>query len=321
MHLLLDTNVWSYFADHEAGEDLARTARAAGVRVAVSPVTVEEVRRIGKTEVRQRLLRLVAREGWLRLMPEAYSECVEVKSEIKRLRPGWVLPSPKLAEINRLRYDWVRRVGGYWDRAARDVTPAKTDESERAARKLQLAREESSAIRRHIATEKLHGEQTDLRLVAGIPEGTATIGWDGNPVEYWRVPSLHLFRTELLVYTSPAREWLDSEIEVAAMLAEPASMNRLWLSEMSATAVPRQWLRRAMEFLQAWRTVTPGTPGDCSLATHLVEVDDFITTDKNFANFGQRCRTEAPFRTATVSWIPGGRNGVDEALRAIAGAT
>jgi hypothetical protein len=117
MRLFLDTNVWSYFADHDAGADLGKLARATGVKVVVSPAIVDELRGLPSAEVRQRVLRLIARPEWVRLLPEAYAECAEVKTEIQRLRPEWLLLNPKLAEVNRLRYDWVRRSGGFWDRA------------------------------------------------------------------------------------------------------------------------------------------------------------------------------------------------------------
>lgn len=319
MRLFLDTNVWSYFADHEAGADLARAARAAGVKVVVSPAIVDELRGLPSAEVRQRVLRLIARLEWVRLLPEAYAECAEVKAEIQRLRPEWLLPNPKLAEVNRLRYDWVRRSGGFWDRAGRDVGPVETDESQRADRERLLARQQSYDIRKRLSTRKVRAGDTHLQQVAGVPE-SGTIGWDGSPVAYWRVPSLHFFRTELMVSTSPVREWLDSEVDVGAMLLDRASMNRLWLHEMNPSAVPRQWMRGALEFLQAWHKVTDGTPGDSRLATHLVEADRFITADKTFANFAERCRAEAPFPTAIACRVPGGREGVDETLRLIASA-
>ena len=77
---------------NDAGSDLAQAAMAARIQVAVAPVTVDEVRHIDKAEVRQRLLQLIAREGWLRLMPVAYSECAELKSEISGCRPAGCCP-------------------------------------------------------------------------------------------------------------------------------------------------------------------------------------------------------------------------------------
>ncbi|XYJ92101.1 hypothetical protein AEMCBJ_31735 (plasmid) [Cupriavidus necator] len=144
-------------------------------------------------------------------MPEAYSECMELKSEIKRLRPEWVISRPKVAEVNRLRYDWIRRSGGYWDRARLDIDPPVTDETIRGLRELELARKQSYAIRQRIIESSQQAGDTHLQNVDGVPS-PGTSGWSGEPVEYWRVPSLHFYRAELMIYSSPVREWLDNEL-------------------------------------------------------------------------------------------------------------
>jgi hypothetical protein len=316
MRLFLDTNVWSYLADCEAGSDLARAARRSEAEIFVSPAVVDEATALPNEGARKRVLALVTDPQWKRLMPESFSECVEVKKEIFRLRPAWKVTSPKLAEVNRLRYDWVRRSGGFWHRARAGVAPHETDESLRTDLEFALAKEESYQIRQRLVSARPAGD-THLQQVAGIPDA-GTLGWSGNPVDYWRVPSLNFFRSELLIYASPVREWIDAEVDVETMMSDAASMNRLWLHEMDPQNVPRQWLRGAFEFLQAWHKVTDGTPGDSRLATHLAEVDQFISADKNFVRFAERCRDEAPFRLAQGKRISAGRDGVDQLLALVA---
>jgi hypothetical protein len=316
MRLFLDTNVWSYVADCGAGSDLASAARGSKVEIVVSPAVVDEAIALPNETARKRVLALVADPRWKRLMPESYSESIEVKQEILRLRPTWKVVSPKLTEVNRLRYDWVRRSGGFWHRVREGVAPKVTDESLRADREFALAKKESYRIRQRLVGAKPAGD-SHLQHVAGLPD-TDTPGWSGDPVHYWRVPSLYFFRRELLIYASPVREWIDAEVDVAAMMCDRASMNRLWLHEMDPCNVPRQWLRGAFDFLQAWHKVTDGSPGDSRLATHLVEVDQFVSADKNFIRFAKRCHDEAPFPLAQARLVSGGRDGVDQLLALVA---
>lgn len=316
MRLFLDTNVWSYVADWGAGSDLASAARRSKAEIVVSPAVADEAMALPDEQARKRVLALVTDPQWKRLMPESFSESVEVKKEVLRLRPEWQVVTPKLTEVNRLRYDWVRRRGGFWNRARAGVAPKVTDESLRADREFALAKEESYRIRQRLIGTRSAGD-THLQHVAGLPDA-GTPGWSGEPVHYWRVPSLYFFRSELLIYASPVREWIDTEVDVAAMMFDPASMNRLWLHEMDPRNVPRQWLRGAFEFLQAWHKVTDGTPGDSRLATHLVEVDQFVSADKNFIRFADRCRDEAPFSLAHARRVSGGRDGVDQLLALVA---
>ncbi|WP_058974545.1 PIN domain-containing protein [Pseudomonas syringae] len=313
MRFFLDTNIWSYIANEGAGSELAMRAREAGVEIVISPAVVDEVQRLPVPEARRKVIQLVTRKDWKRLMPEIFSECAEVKSEIIRLRPEWVIAEPKMAEFRRLRYDWARASGGFWDRARRETETPATNESIRRDEEERLAVEQSYAIRERMKKIK-PGSEEHLQKVGHIPEA-ATPGWSGDPIPYWRVPSLHMFRAELQIYESAVREWLDSEIDVAAMLSSPGSMNRLWLHELDAVAVPRQWLRGAFEFLQAWHKVTTGTPGDSRLATHLVDADVIISADKNFVRFAERCRDEAPFSIGKTLRAQANRAGVDEVLQ------
>ncbi|WP_223507741.1 hypothetical protein [Pseudomonas sp. BF-B-25] len=309
----LDTNIWSYIANEGAGDDLAVRARAAGVEILVAPAVVDEVKQMSEPNGRRRLVKLLTRKDWKRLMPEVFSECAEIKAEIIRLRPEWVIAKPNMTEFNRVRYDWVRRTGGFWDRARREIETPATNESVRREEEERLAVEQSFAIRERLKKIK-PGSEAHLQHVGHIPEAD-TPGWTGKPVHYWRVPSLHMFKSELHIYASAIREWLDSEIDVPAMLSSIESMNRLWLHELDPAAVPRQWLRGSFEFLQAWHKVTTGTPGDARLATHLVDADVIISADKNFVRFAERCRDEAPFEIGKTLCAQANRAGVDEVLQ------
>lgn len=87
MRFFLDTNIWSYIANEDAGSELAMRARAAGVEIVVSSAVVDEVQQLPVPDARRKVIRLLTENDWKRLMPEVFSECAEVKAEIIRLRP------------------------------------------------------------------------------------------------------------------------------------------------------------------------------------------------------------------------------------------
>lgn len=311
--VLLDTNVWRYIADANCERDVARASIRNRLRILIAPAVVFETQDMQDKATRSKILKIITNPLWGRLMPETYSESEEIKSEIRRLRPNWLNSVPSLSEKNRLKHNWSRRKGGFWDGVRDEIEPPVTDESIRSNQEQQLARDESAEIRQRTSKLPQKAAITPLQYVDGLPE-PGTLGWDGSPVEYWRVPSLTCLQRELLVYASPYREWLDGEVDIGTILANTESFNKLWLHELDSKAVPRQWLRGAFEFLQAWHRVTPGTPVDAQLATHLVEADHFISADKNFVRFAQRCQEEAPFSVATAHLISGGDKGVGELL-------
>lgn len=317
IRLLLDTNIWCEIANAGGGDELNRIARASSVDLVVCPTIVEEVRAIPDPVRRAKSLRLVTQSGLVRLMPEAFLEMAEIKGEVRRLRPEWLIPNPNFVEFNRLRYDWVRASGGFWGRARIDAHVRITDESIRGDRELYLAREESKAIRKRVFDSGENGASTPIEQVAYMPE-IGTVGWSGKPVHYWRASSLYTVRKELMIYTSPYREWLDCEVDVFAMLSGDESMNHLWFHEMDPRNVSTQWMRGAFEFLAAWHKVTPGTPGDCTLATAFTQADVVVSADKNLVAFANRCNAEAPFHTAQGALVKGGRAGVEDLLALVA---
>lgn len=313
MRVLIDTNLWSEVANQRAGDELAHAVRKGKKQLLVTPTVIEELRDRSRLDARRASLQVATRSDWIRLMPDAYNECQELKSEIRRLRPQWMLPNPSLKEVHRLRDDWIKREGSYWDRAREDSIEPVTDESQRRDSELQLARAQSREIRQRIHQSGVQGGSTHLQHVGHMPS-PGTRGWTGKPVEYWRMPSLLTTREELQVYSSPYREWMDSEVDVFAMLYDEASMNQMWLHELDPRNVPRQWLRGAFEFLQGWFKVTDGTPCDSALAGFLVDADFALSADKNFIRFADRCYREAPFPTAQAQLISGGANGVQELI-------
>jgi len=308
--VILDTNIWTYLAQSKAFDKLVSQAYLNSIDIVVPPTVVTELRAIGNASLRRVALEGVTREQWSRSMSEAYSECMEIKSEIARLRPHWLVANPNYVEFNRLRYDWIRRKGGFWERARNETEDRVTDESVRADRELLLARKQSYEIRGRLKDEKQQLD-VDLSDVGWQPDASEP-GYRGFPVHYWRAQSLVHYSRELMYYTSPYREWLDNEIDVFSMLSDRASMNSLWWYEMDPARIPRQWLRSAFEFLQCWKRVTDGTPGDSSLASYLVEAEFVVSADKNLCLFANKCNEQAPFKCARAIRVSGGESGVNE---------
>ena len=131
---------------------------------------------------------------------------------------------------------------------------------------------------------------------------------------YWRMSSAYQLRSELKIYASPYREWIDCHLDVHAMMADFDDFNRVWFCEVRPEQLQRTWLRASMEYLQRWHKPTDGSPADSQLATHLVDADYFVTADKNFARCVEKIQSEAPFKSAKVLKIRGGAEGLKELI-------
>lgn len=317
MKVLLDSNVWRYVANENAGAALEQCAFTSDTQLVVVPALVFEARELKDEPLRKALLKLLAHPAWTRLMPEAFLEAQEIKTAFRHFRPEWLIPSPDLTEVNALELDWRRNDGGFWSRAYDDIAPPVTNESLRGQREHDLARQESQEIRKRVLQRKQTLGSISLREAYGVPL-SAPPGWQGQPVEYWRVPSLYHIQIELAVYASPYREWLDSEIDVAAIAASSDSLTKLWYYEITPNDAPRQWVRGAFELLQAFHKVTSGNPADSQLSSHLLDVDVLVSADRNFVRFAEKCRADAPFTLAQARLVAGGVNAVSELLALMA---
>jgi hypothetical protein len=142
-------------------------------------------------------------------------------------------------------------------------------------------------------------------------------GWNGQPVEMWRVDALNVFRTAMTLPNYPTFDWLNGEVNLDLMLFQSESLVKFWMHDVEVQRMPRYWLRWGFEFLQRMQRVTDGTPVDAQLGTYMIEADLMLSADKIVVLIAERCREDAPFRIAESKVVPGGSAAVASVLRAI----
>ncbi|MFM0217797.1 type II toxin-antitoxin system VapC family toxin [Paraburkholderia caledonica] len=315
MRILLDTNIWRYVVDHDALGAVQQAARKSRHEIVIAPAVVYEALRTGRSRLRDSLVSAMTLPCWKRLMPEAFSEAEEIKTEVKRLQSDWLRLREDLTWYRRLQYDWTRSRGGFWDRARYDTAR----ESQRAdsSQSLDAARAEAREFREDALSMPGHWR--------GVPLGAVFVslahpmsGWDGNPVELWRVKAHSHFERVLDNPEHPYAEWLEGEVNLTMMKLHPRELTRFWLHDVDPMRMPRHWLRSAFEFLQQFHKITDGTPADGQIGTYLVDVDLMLSADKNFVRFAERCRCDAPFFVGRSALVPGGRSAIDVLLAELA---
>lgn len=309
--MLLDTNVWNYLVDYDGVEPLRKAAKAHGVAIVACPAVVYECLRVPDAQLRKRRAKALAREAWTRLMPEAFSEAEDLLVELRRLRPRWLLESPDLREWSRHRSDWK---GGFWRRVRQNPTMVAGHIKALGDDRLERARDQSRAARKEA---EAHGltihtfKWNRATAVFAVP----TPGWDGSDFEAWRAFSVSTWWNDLVLGESQTTvEWLGPWLNLRAIRSDQASWTRLWTREVEASALPREWIRWAMAEAQATRATSSGTPGDNQLATYLIDVDVFVTTDKVFADLTDAMRPHCPAPIADTRRSPAGSDALEFVL-------
>ena len=313
--ILLDTNVWNYIVEADGVEPLRRTAKAEDTAVIACPAVVFECLRVSDPSLRKRRAKALAREDWTRVMPEAFSEAEDLRGEIERLRPEWLLDAPDVRLWHKHRADWQ---SAFWRRVRRDPATVARHIASLGDDRLAQARTESKAARKQAESH----EQTIHTFKWNRATGSfavPTLGWDGLEFEAWRGSSVALWWRDLILGGSQtAQDWLGPWLDLQAIQSDQASWTRFWTRDVDSSALPREWIRWAMGEAQATRATSSGTPGDNQLATYLVEVDLFVTNDKVFADLVDAMRPHCPASLAEVVRSPSGEEALPYVLEVLA---
>lgn len=311
--VLLDTNIWRYIIDNEAQGALLRGARDGSYQVQIAPGVLYEALRLKNVTLRAALVRLMTNRRFQRLMPEAYSESIEILREIERARPDWLRKVPDLESFNRLKKDWTRTRGGFWARSERSSERSARHVSQVEGSMMDDARTEAHASRKEmIAAKWTHMPPMDTML-AGFP--TPLLGWRGDLVEAWRIDSF-LYMTRALAHKDhPYRDWISPFIELDSWILHSRDWVEFWLYLAHKNALPRQWLRWAHSFVQRFRKVSQGSPSDAQLFTYFIETDIVITADKALVDILEECRPYSPCKLPEGKLVPAGAFGINILLR------
>jgi hypothetical protein len=317
MLILLDSNVWRYVLDANASVKLQLAAAKSRHRIAIAPAVLYEALRMKAPALRARLSEVMTRPAWQRLMPEAYSESLELKDEIGRLHPEWLREKADVTLYKQIRSDWRKASGGFWSRARE--APHLEHSHIMTLEGISVVSARDQARKRR---EKYMGKEParfqDLRLQSLQVQLTGPHpGWSGEPVEAWRVGSWLHMTHQLTDDSSAHAEWLTGEVDLQVAMFDLAGWTRFWLHEVEAQRLPRMWLRWAMEHMQSFQKVTDGTPVDAQIASHAMDVDLIVSADSRFVAMCQRCQQDAPFKTAGAAAVPSGQAGVEELLNLV----
>jgi hypothetical protein len=305
---LLDTNIWRYIVDDGAQGRFLRIGRTASYDVQVAPVVVYETLRLKDVQLRARIVRLMTNTRFGRLMPEAYSESMEILREVERVRPDWLRASPDIRFFDRLKNDWSRKTGGFWVRCAESpatdagyLGTAEGEMIENARAQARLARDEMRA------SDWKWNPPMDKTL-AGFHRPLP--GWNGEMVEAWRCDRLTSLSFALARQGNPYRDWIAPFIELDDGLLGSPDWNEFWLHLADKRTLPRQWMRWGHSFAQRFRKVTPGSPGDTALFTYFLDTDVVVTADRALVDILEECRPYAPCQLPEGKLLAAGASGI-----------
>jgi hypothetical protein len=320
MRVLFDTNVWRYMVDAGFESRLFQVTRRSNLSISIAPAIIIETLRMSDVSRRRKIIELQTRDCWNRLMPDAFLQCEDVKREMIRIHPEWALKTKNINLFRKLRYDWIRTKGGFWEKVRNNPEKIAEQYKRQDSAALTQVREQSREVRKSVFEKNLSMVNTSsLRDWRGSWRNPIT----GEEVvaDAWRVYAELIWRNMLSTETA-FKQWLGCDLDIKFLLSFYSSeYMRFWQSEASVEAVPREWIRASVYGLQSERKVTDGNPTDSAIATHAVDVDLIVSADKNFIAMLNRLQDEAPFKTAHGLLVQAGTSGAEEILNILNDST
>ena len=313
MRILLDTNIWRYIIDAGLENKLFPISSRSNIKIIIAPAIVVETLRMSDVSTRRKIIEFQTRDCWDRLMPDAFLECEDVKREMLRFHPEWELKPKNINLFRKLRYDWVRAKGGFWEKVRKDTEKVAEQYMRQDSLSLNEVRGQLSDVRKSVfekGTRMLN--TTSLANWKGSWRERDT----GEPVEVdaWRVYAATIW-SNMLSLENAFNEWLGCELDLVFLLNYGAmDFVKFWQIEANAENLPREWIRAVIYGMQSERKVTDGNPTDSAISIHAIDVDLIISADKNFIAMLNWIHNEAPFKTAQGILVRAGNSGVEELL-------
>jgi len=316
VRVLLDTNIWRYLVDTGSENRLFQVTRHSSVQICIAPSIVIETLRMSDQQTRRRIIEIQTRDCWNRLMPDSYLQCEDVKREMIRTHPEWQLKKKNVNLFRKLRYDWIRTKGGFWEkvRSQPDAVAARYKLQDSEA--LTEVREQLRDVRKSVLEKGLPMVNTPSLMEW---KGSRRNRYTGEEVtvDAWRVYA-EVIWGNMLSRESMFKQWLGCELDIEFILScDFLAFLEFWDTQAKLKDVPREWIRASVYGVQSERKVTDGNPTDSAIATHAVDVDLIASADKNFVAMLNRIQDEAPFKTAHGLLVQAGRTGIDELLQIV----
>jgi hypothetical protein len=218
---------------------------------------------------------LVALADEFESYPESWLHALELRREIKRLRPRWLRA---VSSKRRLR-EFLQGHQAQWEEARRGAMP---DPDAYA-----VFRRDFEGGVRHIrhAQQELRQElrKGPVRFTLLTPHSDAPPVTVEDPEVYWRVECLQVWYNAIEVRNPASRDyadWLGPYLR-SGCFRDP-SYPSFWLTEVTGDALPLNRLTGLIAFYQLQKKITHGNAVDQLHASHWLTSDLFVTADRAF---------------------------------------
>ena len=100
-------------------------------------------------------------------------------------------------------------------------------------------------------------------------------------------------------------DWVGAYVDLVRLRSNPEDFTQFWLHDVDRDAVPRNWLRWAVNLVQSGFKITRGNPADEQHSSYLLDCDLFLSADAKYISVLEIVREDSPFRIAEPRLVSG----------------
>lgn len=283
MKIYFDTNIYAFASVTQEEIAIRRFLDTREFRVVVSLGNVLERLAIREPLARAREVAVIMTLASLHERePISWRECEELRIAIAQYRPNWLRHAPSRRGLVAVQHalDGHRQL---WADLAQMRLP-----NEAAFLRYHIDAESGSALSKPMQQQMrqaLIKGYDRIRAYENTPTGRRWIDDEQKITTeyYWRTCAAAEWRAAIVQHLPSLRDfadWLNPYLKEGAFLSR--DYFSFWLEDLPVDAVPRTYLPHLVGYYQLQHKITHGNAGDLSHASHVLDVDRFVTADKDF---------------------------------------
>jgi len=276
MNLYFDTNIYRFITERDETRRVAALLKYFGCRLLVSAGNLFETYAVKSFANRAKEVETIVQLGSrYQSPPESYLHALEVRREVKRLRPKWINTFPRRKNERFFLKGHLKR----WAEAKAGMLPPDS------AFKL-YSRDAENGIATIKQTQKrvrASSRKAISEFRVQMPAGQIVPVDLEDPEIYWRTEGLLAWHQAIEMKSPASRDyadWLAPHLRPKSF-ADP-SYYTFWLNEVSADAMPYNRLTGLVSYYQLRQKITHGNAADQIHSSCWLLSDLFITADRGF---------------------------------------
>lgn len=274
--IIFDTNVISYISKQNLENELLDICQKANIEILLPLAILLELSKTADETDRKKFLLFISNKSFIKLHTETYYEALEIKNVVEQFYPKYIINEFANSSISQYLENLQEK---YLTNCFK-----KNNELHNIAISMQLP--EQSVQLQIQRKNKENTSQYGINIEKDNLLDIKLPFFEGDVLEPWKQDNIcffyNLYLTQYKEEGKGYRFFLDNMVDMTSLFSDKEKVQYFWKNNASPDKLPRNWTRCMVRFLQQYKKIIASNPFDEMIASNLINVDFFYTTDKKY---------------------------------------